>query len=104
MTGVAVAAEQAGAFTPSPDTAHRIEWLRDPQRLAALAGISGPVLGVPLDLPATTPGALPQGGETTIDFPNNHLGYAMPWFGFAILPPALLAFWAWRQLRPKPQG
>jgi surfeit locus 1 family protein len=44
---------------------------------------------------------LPQGGETTVDFPNNHLGYALTWFGFAVLTPCLLAFWTWRQLRPK---
>ena len=40
---------------------------------------------------------LPQGGETVIEFPNNHLGYAITWFGFAILTPILLAFWISRQ-------
>jgi surfeit locus 1 family protein len=57
---------------------------------------------VPLtvDLPASAPGALPQGGETVVDFPNNHLGYAFTWFGFALLTPSLLAYWIWRQLRP----
>jgi surfeit locus 1 family protein len=104
ITGVAVAAEEAGAFTPAPDTAHKIEWVRDPARLATLAGVSGPLLGVSLDMPATTPGALPQGGETIIDFPNNHFGYALTWFGFAILTPALLAFWVYRQLKPKPEA
>jgi surfeit locus 1 family protein len=29
------------------------------------------------------PGGLPQGGETVVDFPNNHLGYAITWFGLA---------------------
>lgn len=28
-------------------------------------------------------GGLPQGGETFVDFPNNHLGYALTWFGLA---------------------
>ena len=100
ITGIAVAPEQAGAFTPGPDTAKRTEWVRDPVRLATLAGTSGPVLGLTIDLPAAGAGALPQGGETVIDFPNNHLGYAFTWFGFAILTPCLLAFWVWRQLRP----
>ena len=31
----------------------------------------------------TLPGGLPQGGETIVDFPNNHLGYALTWFGLA---------------------
>lgn len=31
------------------------------------------------------PGGWPQGGLTVISFPNNHLVYAMTWFGLAIL-------------------
>jgi surfeit locus 1 family protein len=101
LTGVALDAEMAGAFTPGPDRANRIEWVRDPTRLAALAGVEGPVFGMTVDAPAGEAGALPQGGETVIDFPNNHLGYALTWFGFAILTPSLLAYWVWRRLRPK---
>ena len=58
-----------------------------PGRLATLAGVTGPVFGMTLDAPAAAPGALPQGGETVVDFPNNHFGYALTWFGFAILTP-----------------
>jgi surfeit locus 1 family protein len=53
-----------------------------------------------VDLPAGPAGALPQGGETVVDFPNNHLGYAITWFGFAILTPLLLAGWIYKQFRP----
>jgi len=101
ITGIGIAPEEAGAFTPGPDRAKRVEWVRDPARLASLAGLSGTVLGLTIDAPATAPGALPQGGETTVDFPNNHLGYAFTWFGFAILTPCLLAVWVRRQFRPK---
>lgn len=101
LTGIALEPEAAGPFTPGPDKANRIEWVRDPARLAALAEVDGPVFGLTVDAPAGEPGALPQGGETVIEFPNNHLGYAMTWFGFALLTPALLAFWAFRQLRPR---
>lgn len=100
LTGIGIAPEEAGAFTPGPDKANHIEWVRDPARLAALAGVPGTVLGLTIDAPASAPGALPQGGETTVDFPNNHFGYALTWFGFAILTPCLLAFWVWLQLRP----
>jgi surfeit locus 1 family protein len=102
LTGIALEPETAGAFTPGPDNANHIEWVRDPGRLAAMAGIDGPLFGLTVDAPAGEPGALPQGGETVIEFPNNHLGYALTWFGFALLTPALLAFWAYRQLRPEP--
>ena len=100
LTGIALEPEASGAFTPGPDKANRIEWVRDPVRLAAMAEIDGLVFGLTVDAPAGEAGALPQGGETVIEFPNNHLGYAMTWFGFALLTPALLAFWVFRQLRP----
>lgn len=101
LTGVALPAEKPGPFTPPPDRANHVDWIANAARLAAFDGISGSVFPLTVDLPAGPAGALPQGGETTVDFPNNHLGYAFTWFGLAILTPALLAYWVWRQLRPK---
>jgi surfeit locus 1 family protein len=100
LTGIALRPEAAGAFTPGPDRLKRIEWVRDPRRLAAIADIVEPVFPFTVDAPAGEAGALPQGGETVIDFPNNHLGYALTWFGFALLTPLLLGYWVFRQLRP----
>ena len=100
ITGIALRPEVAGAFTPGPDTAKRIEWVRDPVRLATMSGTTGPVFGLTVDAPAGEAGALPQGGETLLEFPNNHLGYALTWFGFALITPLLLGFWVFRQLRP----
>ena len=100
VTGLALRPDTPGAFTPAPDTANRIEWVRDPARLAAMAGVEGPVFRLVVDAPAGAPGELPQGGETIVEFPNNHLGYALTWFGFALITPALLGVWVWRQLRP----
>ncbi len=98
LTGIARSPEPASGFTPQPDTARRIDWVRDPARLAALAGaLPAPVAPIYVDLPAGPSGALPQGGETVVSFPNNHLGYAITWFGFAALIPPLLWFWVRRQ-------
>jgi surfeit locus 1 family protein len=104
IPGVALAPEAPGLFTPGPDPAQHIDWVRDPARLAADAHLAGPILGLTIDLPAGPAGSLPQGGETTIDFPNNHLGYALTWFGLALLTPALLAYWIRRQVQPKPKA
>lgn len=101
LTGVARAPEEANGFTPGPDGQKRIDYVRDPVRLAALADPAlTPVAPIYVDLPAGDPGALPQGGETVVSFPNNHLGYAMTWFGFALLTPILLIVWVVRQRRP----
>lgn len=70
-------------FTPPKDDA----WFaREPARFAAAAGLpAAEVAPYSIDADATpNPGGLPQGGETTIAFPNNHLQYALTWFGLAI--------------------
>jgi surfeit locus 1 family protein len=32
---------------------------------------------------APNPGGWPRGGQTRLSLPNNHLGYAITWFGIA---------------------
>ena len=94
VAGIGKPTEAASAFTPAPNPAERIDWVRDPARLADFSeGLPQPVLPIYIDLPAGTAGELPQGGETVITFPNNHLGYAITWFGFALLTPVMLGFW-----------
>jgi surfeit locus 1 family protein len=103
LSGVARASESINAFTPGPDIAHRIEWVRDVERLAAFdPGEFVPLAGIYIDAATGEPGALPQGGETTVSFPNRHFEYAMTWFSFAVLTPALLGYWLWRQLARAP--
>lgn len=100
LSGIGRASERAGSFTPGPDVESRVEWVRDVERMAHLASPAAPPFApVYLDLPGGDPGALPQGGETVVEFPNNHLGYALTWFGFALLTPVMLAFWLLRQRR-----
>lgn len=103
LTGIARLPETAGTFTPAANLEDRIDYVRDPQRLWLLTAPDlGPFAPVTLDLPAGPPGTLPQGGETVVEFPNNHLGYAITWFGFALITPILLIFWLRRQRRPEP--
>jgi surfeit locus 1 family protein len=100
VSGLARISEPVTSFTPGTDFARRIEWVRNSERLAAMLPEElRPVAPVTLDLPAGPPGALPQAGETVMAFPNNHLGYALTWFGFAVLTPVLLGVWLLRQRR-----
>ena len=48
---------------------------------------------------SSVPGELPQGGETVLDIPNNHLSYAFTWFGLAAGLLGVYAVFAWRRLR-----
>jgi surfeit locus 1 family protein len=88
-------------MTPEPDTSNRIEWVRNVERLSRMVdpGLA-PIAPFYIDLPAGPTGQLPQGGETVVEFPNNHLGYAFTWYGFAIVAVVMLGFWLWRQRHP----
>lgn len=99
LSGIGRRAEEVGMFTPAIDRTKGIDWVVTPTRLASILGTNGPIAPITLDLPAGAKGELPQGGETVVEFPNNHLGYAATWFGFALLVPFLLTVWVRRQRR-----
>ncbi len=48
---------------------------------------------------APNPGGLPIGGVTRIDLPNNHLQYAVTWYGLALALIGVLGFWLVGQRR-----
>lgn len=100
VTVIGLARVSAGTtpFTPSPDVAHRIEWVRNIDRLDALLGETDQsVAPLYVDKTAGEYGALPQGGETKVNFPNRHLEYASTWFGLALATPVMLSFWLKRR-------
>ncbi|MGH6871883.1 MAG: SURF1 family protein [Rhizomicrobium sp.] len=75
--------DAANWFTPAPDLAHRIWFTRD---LAGIAKVDGVTLAAPVLVEADlTPnaGGWPRGGQTVVSLPNNHLSYALTWFGLA---------------------
>jgi surfeit locus 1 family protein len=90
VTGVWRAPDAPGLFTPPPDLAHRIWYARD---LAGIAAADHITLSraVLVEADATpNPGGLPAGGQTVVNFRNQHLSYAVTWFGLAIV---LLGVW-----------
>lgn len=89
-------------FMPGDNVAGN-EWLsRDPAAFAAAQGLP-PDKVAPYIIDArfdpTLPGGLPQAGETLIDFPNNHLQYALTWFGLAAGLAAVFGVFAWGRLK-----
>jgi surfeit locus 1 family protein len=72
-----------GAFTPAPDLKQRVWFSRD---LEAIAKADDVRLAAPVILEADAtpnPGGWPKGGQTVIAFRNEHLQYAITWFGLA---------------------
>lgn len=77
--------EKPSFIVPDNDEAQNIYYWKDLDRMAANADLpADAVLPFFLDADATpVPGGLPRGGVTVIDLPNNHLQYAITWYGLA---------------------
>lgn len=102
IVGLARASEMPNTFTPGSDFPNRVEWVRNIDRLMMFAETDlGPVAPVYINADASGEGALPQGGETRLVFPNRHLEYALTWFSLAVLTPIMLIFWLWRAWRQR---
>lgn len=83
LVGVWRVPDAPGTFTPAPDIAHRIWYSRDLKGIAAADHIqlTAPVV---IEADATpNPGGWPKGGQTVVSFRNEHLSYAVTWFGLA---------------------
>lgn len=92
ITGLMRMTEPKGSLLQSNDIAADRWYSRDVAAIAQKRGITA-VAPYFIDADATAnPGGLPVGGLTVIDFPNNHLGYAITWYGLAAMVLALLAF------------
>lgn len=48
---------------------------------------------------APNPGGWPVGGVTRIDLPNNHLQYAVTWYGLALTLVIVVCLFVWRRVR-----
>jgi len=98
LTGLARITEATNTFTPGPDLAKRVEYVRNIDRLAVMMdkGLA-PFAPVYVDQDAGVAGDLPQGGETVISFPNSHFQYAMTWFLLAAITLMMTGMWLWRQ-------
>lgn len=83
---------ETDGVTPEPDRARNIWVARDVALMAEALG-TAPVLivaeasddpGQPLPLPVS------------VDIPNNHLGYAIQWYGLAAVWAVMTLLWLWR--------
>ena len=99
VTGLVRAPEPRGWFMPE-NGPERDEWFtRD---LAAKAGARGLERVAPFWIDAdAVPSATgwPRPGQTRLTIPNNHLGYALTWFGIALTLVGVFAAWAWGRVR-----
>lgn len=98
VTGLLRMPEDAGDFTPANDPAKNAWYRRDPAEIARALKLER-AAPFTIDADATAnPGGLPQGGGTRVRFSNNHLQYAVTWFGLALALMGVFAAFAWQRL------
>jgi surfeit locus 1 family protein len=99
VTGLLRAPEQANYFTPANDPSKNAWYRRDPAGIARAFDLTDVA---PFMLDATgeyRPDMLPQPNETKLTFSNNHLGYALTWYGLACTLIGVFSAFAWQRLR-----
>ncbi len=83
ITGAMRWPEARGLFTPADEPQNGIWYVRDP-KLIAEAKHWGAVAPFLVDMEAPQPpGGLPRPGRLVVKLPDNHLQYAITWFGLA---------------------
>ena len=85
VTGLIRGIQKPGLFTPRPDLAKKVWYGREIVSMGAAEDI-GPTMPFMLALdrqPGAGPSYYPQGGHTRLTFRNDHLQYAITWFGLA---------------------
>ncbi len=97
LTGYLRFPETAGSLTPAENTAKRLWFTRDHLAMARTLGWGEggkPVAPFYIDLEAPVPASgLPKPGPLTVRLKDNHLQYAVTWFGLAGV--VLVAFVVW---------
>jgi surfeit locus 1 family protein len=105
VTGLMRPDEGRSTFTPTDEPGDDIFFARNVAAIAAAKDIPAPVAPFTIDLVAaeTPPGGLPQAGETRMAFTNNHLQYAITWYGLGAAALAVFLALAWRTFRERDQ-
>ena len=96
ISGIARQPGRPGWFTPDNEPDRNIWYWRDIQAIEAQRGIDLLPIIVEAD-GAPNRGGYPIGGQTRIVLPNNHLGYAITWFGLAVGLVAVYIAFHWRR-------
>jgi len=91
--------ETRGLFTPADDTKDNVWYLRDIDAIAAAKHWQNVAPFYVEQESPVPPGGLPRPGKLVVNLPDNHLQYAITWFGLALALAAVYLVWLTRRLR-----
>jgi surfeit locus 1 family protein len=93
LVGVMRWPESRGAFSPKDGPDRNIWFVRDPVAIAA-AKSWGKVAPFFIELESPQPpGGLPRPGALKVNLRNEHLQYAITWYGLALVVVVMFGFW-----------
>jgi len=93
LVGVMRWPESRGVFSPKDDPGHNLWFVRDPVAIAAAKGW-GDVAPFYIELESPQPASgLPRAGRLGANLRNEHLQYAITWYGLALVVVTMFAFW-----------
>ena len=93
LVGVMRWPESRGAFSPKDDPDRNIWFVRDPVAIAA-AKSWGEVAPFFIELESPQPpGGLPRPGALKVKLRDEHLQYAITWYGLALVVVVMFGFW-----------
>ncbi len=85
--------EARGLFTPADDPKTNVWYLRDPKAMAAeKKWATAAPFYIDQEAPVP-PGGLPLPGKLSVELPDNHLQYAITWFGLALALAGVYVVW-----------
>lgn len=96
VTGLMRQPEARNLFTPPDNPAAGEYFTSDPVAIAKHFGLTS---AAPFTIDADAApisGGWPRGGTTALKLPNNHLSYALTWFGLALALLGVFAAYAWQ--------
>lgn len=85
--------EARGMFTPADDVKGNVWYVRDPKAMAAAHHWT---LAAPFYIDQegpVPPGGIPKPGKIDVQLPDNHLQYALTWFGLALALAGVYVVW-----------
>ena len=97
VTGYVRPAEHPGWLSARDDPAHRRFYTLDPARIAAALALPD---AAPFTVVALGSAATPDPARALPRPPNDHLQYAITWFGLALVAAVMFAVWARGARRP----
>jgi surfeit locus 1 family protein len=102
VTGLVRNSEAPSLFVPDNEPEKNQWFSRNLPEMSQSMFPGGTVRVAPFFLEAKAsdvPGGWPQGGQTRVTFPNNHLQYAITWFGLAVCLLAVYGIYVWGAYR-----